>query len=688
MMSSRLSFPVAFAVLALCSLAPAAASVGFDGTELLGEPIRLQDEGVGGLLLETEVPGVYLPAPTAETEIEVSVVGLTARARVRQSFTNPTDVWVDGLYAFPLPEDAAVDSLFMQVGERVIEGEIHERAEARRIFAEARDSGRRATLLEQKRPNLFTTEVANLGPGERIEVTLEYQEQLTFDGGIVALTVPMVAAPRYLPKSPWPSPDWVDPAVGSGGGFGRVELEVTLDAGFPVERMGSLSHGIATTKAGGSAYRVRLDPGASGTVTGTRDFVLEWAPAVGDEPRAAVWSEEVGGDTYALVMVMPPSEGSVSELDLPREVVFVVDTSGSMEGASLAQARQAVLWALERLRSQDSFNVIEFNSFASKLFPASVPAGPQALRQARGFVAGLQATGGTEMMTALEAALGTPAVPGAVRQVVFATDGSVGNEAELARYIETHRGASRLFPVGIGSAPNRHFIERAATVGRGTATTIADPAEVGVKMAELFAKLSRPVATDLAVQWSDPRVETWPAVLPDLYWGEPVMLTARLPAGAPETLEITGRLGDESFRLTPRLRDGRVRAAGVEKLWAREKIASLSGGLLDVEHYDATREEILAVALEHHLVSDFTSLVAVERTPAVAPAMRLATARLPVTLPEGWAAAGYGALPQTATQWRLLILLGGILILAGLWIRAVGAIFGRAGTVHVAGAGR
>jgi Ca-activated chloride channel family protein len=413
---------------------------------------------------------------------------------------------------------------------------------------------------------------------------------------------------------------------------------------------------------------------------------------VGDEPRAAVWSEKVGDDTYALVMVMPPSEASPAdavEVDVAREVVFVIDTSGSMEGGSLDQARQAVLWALDRLRPQDSFNVIEFNSFASKLFPASVPAATQALREARAFVAGLQATGGTEMLSALEAALRTPAVSGAVRQVVFATDGSVGNEAELARYIEVHRGASRLFPVGIGSAPNRHFIEQAATVGRGTATTIADPAEVGVKMSELFAKLSRPAATDLAVQWSDPRVESWPAVLPDLYWGEPVMLTARLPEGATESLEITGRLGDESFRLTHRLGTRTVRSAGVEKLWAREKIASLSGGLLDAEFYDAAREEILAVALTHHLVSEFTSLVAVEKTPAVSPGERQASARLPVTRPDGWAAEGYGAgaLPQTATPWRLLALLGAVLLAAGLLLHAVGAIFRMKDTAHVVGTG-
>ncbi|HEX6200832.1 MAG TPA: marine proteobacterial sortase target protein, partial [Thermoanaerobaculia bacterium] len=672
-----------------------------EGYEALGPPVGLADVEGGCLLLATEVDGVFLPAPGQETEVTIRVAGPVARAEVRQRFRNPTDAWVEGVYVFPLPDGAAVDGLRMVVGDRVIEGEVREREEAAAVYEAARREGRRASLVEQERPNLFTTSVANLGPGEELEVVLTYQEELRYDSGRFALRFPLVAPPRYVPgprpgplggadlppvvraglrglglgglvqASAGPVPDAhrlaAPVAPAAAGPVNPVTLTVLLDAGFPVDRMGSASHAIdVARRPGGRAYRVSLAPqiegAAAGAVPADRDFVLEWAPAVGREPGSALFTEEVDGETYALLMVLPPTLRSAGAPGPPREAIFVIDTSGSMHGDSLAQARAALGFALDRLRPEDSFNVIRFSSDAEVLFAESLPAGDQALAAARSFVDGLEAEGGTEMLPALAVALQARPVPGAVRQVVFITDGAVGNEAELLAFARRHLGTSRLFTVGIGSAPNGHFMRRAAEEGRGTFTYVGRVEDVGPVMEELFAKLESPVLTGLEVGWSDAVLaagaELWPERLPDLYAGEPVVLAARLPS-APRpgaTVEIAGLLGDRPWSTVQRL-DGGERRPGIAKLWARRKIAALSGLTLDGAPEDEVRRAVVEVALRHRLVSQFTSLVAVDVTPGRPADQVLRSRRLPVALPAGWSAEHLvGELPLGGKGWVGLML--------------------------------
>ncbi|HSL82953.1 MAG TPA: marine proteobacterial sortase target protein, partial [Thermoanaerobaculia bacterium] len=617
------------------------------GYEALGPPVALGDVEGGCLLLATEVDGVYQPAPGQETEVTIRVAGPVARAEVRQRFRNPTAAWVEGVNVFPLPDGAAVDGLRMVVGDRVIEGEVREREEAAAVYQAARREGRRASLVEQERPNLFTTSVANLGPGEALEVVLTYQEELRYDSGRFALRFPLVAPPRYVP-GPRPGPLGaadLPPVVRAGlrdvglgglamatagpvpdahrlaapvalpaaGPVNPVTLTVHLDAGFPVDRMGSSSHAIGVARRRGErGLRVSLagaiEGAADGPVPADRDFVLEWAPAVGREPGSALFTEEVDGETYALLMVLPPTVRRPGAPAPPREAIFVIDTSGSMHGDSIAQARAALRFALGRLRPEDSFNVIRFSSDAEALFDESLPAGDQALAAARAFVDALEAGGGTEMLPALDLALRVRPVPGAVRQVVFITDGAVGNESQVLAFARRHLGPSRLFTVGIGSAPNGHFMRRAAEEGRGTFTYVGRVEDVGPVMEELFAKLESPVLTGLEVAWSDPRLaagaELWPERLPDLYAGEPVVLAARLPA-APvpgATLEVSGLLGDRPWQTVRRLDGGEPRP-GIAKLWARRKIAALSALTLDGAPADEVRRAVVEVALRHGLVS-------------------------------------------------------------------------------------
>lgn len=614
---------------------------------------RPHDAESGRLFFKGNDGAGFVAAPLVATDVEIKVSGLIARATVRQRFKNDGQEWVEGIYVFPLPENSAVDRMRLRIGERMVEGRIEERQQAQRVYQQARNEGRRAGLVEQERPNIFTTSLANVGPGEEIAVEIEYQEDLRYDQGTFSLRFPLVVAPRYIPGNPvvasargWALPtnqvldaDRITPPVRKPheGKGNPVTLAVQIDAGITLAAIESISHPIVTTVAPDGKASVKLrDP----EVPADRDFVLSWRPETGKEPRAGLFVEERGDARHLLLMLMPPDPSAVEDTRrLARETIFVIDTSGSMAGASIVQAKTALKLAIDRLQSHDSFNVVQFNNVASALFGAAQPATPEAVRKAHVFVDALSANGGTEMLKALDLALDGFADPGRVRQVIFLTDGAVGNEAALFQRISDRLGDSRLFTVGIGSAPNGWFMREAARTGRGTFTHISRPEEVAKRVSALYSKLEHPVLTDLTVVWpGGVNVEGYPDPLPDLYAGEPVVLSARLPAGARvvgTTVEVRGKIAGAPWSAALAL-DGGADNAGVASLWARKKIDALTDGQRRSESPAAVREAALKVALGYGLVSKFTSLVAVDVTPGRAKDAPLRTAEVPTNLPDGW----------------------------------------------------
>jgi Ca-activated chloride channel family protein len=649
----------------------------------LGPPVRTDQVRSGSLLIRTDQPGVFLPAPALETEVSIRVTGIVARASVRQRFANTAGDCVEGVYVFPLPENAAVDRMRLTAGQRVIEAEIRERVEAKKIYEQAKAEGKKASLLEQERPNIFTASVASIGPNETVEIEIEYQETLRFDEGKFHLRFPMVVAPRYDPGSASP-----DPSAGMAQTSGirqapdprivpavmrpqetranPIRLQVELETGVRLRKLDSSTHAVAAAPIGDNAYTVAMAAPAAAD----RDFVLEWEPDLGDRPRPALFTENLDGRIYTVLVMLPPAAAEVSSARLPRETIFILDTSGSMYGDSIEQARKSLFFALDRLRQEDRFNIIEFNSSMSRLWGETRRALPGSIEEAKRWVSKLQASGGTEMLPALRAALEGAADGGAegeVRQVVFITDGGVGNEEELFRYIREHLGRSRLFTVGIGSAPNSHFMTKAAEFGRGTFTYVGSPTEVEAKMGALFRKLESPVLTDVRLDWDDAAVEAWPARIPDLYAGEPLVVAARLSRTGGGVLVSGERAG---VRWSERVPLGATAGdSGIDRLWARRKIASLMDRMTETgADKDAMRCEVTDVALRHHLVSNFTSLVAVDLTPSVARDAVCVTRAVPVHLPAGWDYEHvFGQMPQTATPARLYLVLAAGLAIAA-WI--------------------
>jgi Ca-activated chloride channel homolog len=615
---------------------------------------RPKDMRSGALLVRRE-DGELVEATRLGTDYDITVSGPTARARVTQMFHNPAATHVEAVYVYPLPEGAAVDSLKMIIGERVVVGSIKERAEAKAAFEQAKAEGKKATLVEQERPNLFTNSVANIGPGETVVVQIEYQEPIRRSEADYSIRLPLVVAPRYNP------PALVQTVDFGAGGWGRavhdpvpdrariepvyldpreqaptnpVTIRVRLAAGFPLGDVISRYHTVKTEATDETSRIVTLD---TGTVPADRDFELTWKPAASKAPAIGLFRETVAGSEYVLAFVTPPAISTETTERRPREVILVIDNSGSMGGTSMAQAKAGLAYALQRLMPRDRFNVIRFNHTMETLFPAPVAVDRLSMARAMSFVGALQANGGTEMLPALEAAL-VDSVPDSsthLRQIVFLTDGAIGNEHQLLDTIAAKRGRSRVFTVGIGSAPNSYLMNRAAELGRGTFTHIGAVSEVEERMRALFEKLEAPVVTGLAATFGDNAADATPGLLPDLHKGEPLVLTAKLarPGG---TLEIKGTIGDQPWIVTLPLGNA-AEGIGISKVWARRKIADaeVAKTLRTVTPAEAERM-ILTLALEHNLVSRLTSLVAVDHEVSRAPGQPLSRSDIPLNLPAGW----------------------------------------------------
>ena len=605
-------------------------------------------QATGELYLKDEA-GNRVATPLVFTDVRMSVTGIANRVTVEQRFVNPTDEWREGVYTFPLPEKAAVDHLRMKVGERVIEGMIKERGEAKRTYENAKSEGRKATLLDQERPNMFVTSVANIGPRDEIVVTIEYQETVRYDEGTFRLRFPMAITPRYAPGDGEPVVTHV--VERSDGHVLPVHITVDLDAGVALSALSSTYHPMSIEPRGDYRYRLTLQ---DGPVPAARDFELAWTPNVGSAPATALFTETKGGKTYALLMALPPASAKPGRR-VPREVTYIIDTSGSMEGVSMAQARDALAMALDRLQPGDRFNVIEFNSTTRSLFAAPVSADAATMQRAKQFVAGLRARGGTEMLPALEIALAGAREASMLRQVVFLTDGAVSNEDQILKLVGERIGDRRLFTVGIGPAPNLFFMAKAAQFGRGTYTAIGDVREVQEKMTALFRKLESPALTDIDVAWPA-GADVWPRTVPDLYAGEPVIVSAAFESSAaPGNIAVSGRRDGAAWgTLLPK--SSAASESGVGVLWARAKIDAL----MDAGRRGAPEQEIRAavidVALTHHLVSKFTSLVAVDVTPTKAAGIPASKTAVPGNIPEGLT--GFDQLPRTATPAPLMMLLG------------------------------
>lgn len=675
--------------------------------------VGINDADTGALMFRTDTAGRYIQAPMVKTDVVMDIAGPVIRTTLSQTFENTSADWVEGVYVFPLPENAAVDHLRMMVGGRMIEGQIKEKKQAKKIYETAKAQGKKASLVEQQRPNIFTASVANIGPNETVSIQIEYQDKAAIKDGVFAARFPMTVAPRYSPDAqivqvattagvqniafdPVLDRKAITPPVMSPKEepieYTRlpVSMRVNLDAGFDLAEVTSPYHNIAMSVIDEDSVTVSL---AGGEVPANRDFMLEWRAQDAAQPYSALFKQSFGEDTYLLSMVTPPAADAADIKARPRESIFVIDTSGSMGGQSIEQAKASLFRALAYLKPDDTFNMIRFSGDRSRFKRAPVAATPANIKSAQRWVSNLKAGGGTVMSPALTDAFNASGSDKKrLRQVVFITDGAIGNEQQLFAQIQDELGESRLFPVGIGSAPNSFFMSRAAKFGRGTFVQIGDTSEVNKRMNSLFKSIDSPVLTDLKTSAAG---ATFPSRMPDVYQGDPVISITKVKTqDLPKALSISGQLAGGRWSQSEALAEAQT-ATGLNVLWARAKIADLEERRFDRAGAAAIDGEILKTALDHHLVSRLTSLVAVDVTPSRPVGEAHGTATVPTTLPDGWDFAklkGHApqaaapvraqaapapspspqnlALPNTASPHQILGLLGALLMLLGLGTRS------------------
>ena len=622
------------AIVAILSTCSTLANISFSQQTLTPKTdISLANETASGSMLY-KVPGSASIVQLAlDTKVEMDITGTINRVSVEQTFTNPSNDWVEGIYVFPLPEDSAVDHLTMRIGERIIEGLIKEKEEAKKIYNQAKSEGKSASLVEQQRPNIFTNSVANIPPGETIVITIEYHQSVLIDNDIFSIRFPMVIGERFIPgveiyTSPYalgmapnthevPDASKITPPNHQRA-FLPVTMKINLKAGFDTESVNSTYHPILVTEVDELTKQIRFNENHP-IVQADRDFELTWKANKSLQPELALFTQKMDDDYYLMLMATPPKDEFFADNNTPRELIFIIDSSGSMHGMSMRQAKEALVLALSRLRPTDRFNIIDFDDRTRPLFESAIPAIDRSKNYAYDFIRGLDADGGTQALDAVKYALGSRDSKSEqyLRQIVFLTDGQVGNETRIFKTVERKIGTDRFFSVGIGSAPNSFLMTKLADFGRGAYTYIGKISEVKQKMLELLYKLESPAMTNIRIDFpSGSESEQGFGAITDLYAGETISAIFKTKS-LPSTLRIEGDTVNGKFTkdidITPA-----NESKGLDVLWARRKIESLT----DLYYFDrssaqqkAIRKDITSIALKHHLVSKFTSLVAVDVTP-------------------------------------------------------------------------
>jgi Ca-activated chloride channel family protein len=617
--------------------------------------------GVGGA--ESSVPGGTLrileqdgtptaACPLKHTDVEADISGFVTRVRVRQTFQNSLDRKIEALYVFPLPSDAAVDGLVMTVGERRIVGQIKPRAEAHAVYEAAKAAGHVASLLDQERPNIFTQAITNIEPGAQVVIELSYVETLRYDDGVFEFVFPMVVGPRYMPGSPtgsqgsgWapdttqvPNASRISPPVTSPGRRAGHDIGVTvhIDAGMPMLELHSVLHEVDVAPPGAGRTTVTLKNQAD---IPNKDFILRYRTATDAIGDALLTHTDSRGTFFTLILQPPRTVRP--EQAVPKELIFVIDRSGSMSGFPIEKAKETMALAIERMNPQDTFNLLSFSGGTGRCFARTVPNTPANRTLALKYLADLYGSGGTEMMPAIMEALGGRRDPKRVRVVAFMTDGYVGNDLEIIDAVRKHAGTARVFAFGIGNAVNRFLLDGMVHAGRGAVDYVTLESQADAAVGRFQERIHAPLLTDISIDWGSlSAAEVYPKHLPDLFSQQPIMIHGRLQGPIDGQIVLRGHTAAGPFTRQIRVQSPAepLQHTALASLWARAKIkerllqdyTALQRGTAP----EAMQREITALGVEFQLVTQFTSFVAVEEMTVTVGGEPM-TIAVPVELPAG-----------------------------------------------------
>jgi Ca-activated chloride channel family protein len=598
-------------------------------------PARQPGKLTQGTLWMVEMGGRTMNAcPLKRTEVKAEISGPVAQVTVTQRFSNPTQETIEAVYQFPLPHDAAVEDMTMRLEDRTVRAQIQRKEEARRIYEAARNRGQVAGLLEQERPNVFTQSVANITPGAQVDIVIRYVQRMPYEAGQYAFVFPMVVGPRYNPKHQAAPVEQSLTPEGTRAGH-DITLEVKLNSGIPLKRLDVPTHAVEVARGGPTLAVIRLK---NESTIPNKDFVLNYtvaAPRIGDALMAHTDSR--GG--YFSFVLEPPS-AVAPEAITPKEIVFVIDTSGSMHGFPLEKVKETMRLALEGLHPEDTFNVISFSGDNHVLWTEPLPATRENVSRAWQFVESRRASGGTEMMGAIRAALVPSHSQKHLRIVCVMTDGLVGNDLEILGEIQKYSNA-RVFSFGIGSATNRFLLDNMARVGRGEVEYVGLNDDGSAAAKRFHERVRTPLLTDIQLEWVGVRVdEVYPKQIPDLFSARPVIISGRYSGAQQGKLLLKGKLGGRLFtrEIAVNLPASEPSHEALAPLWARAKVehlmASDYAGMFRNTPKPEVRDAITRLGLDYRILTQYTSFVAVEER-VVTEGGKPRNVVVPVEMPEG-----------------------------------------------------
>lgn len=594
--------------------------------------------------------------PLKHTDVKAEIAGFIARVTVTQEFSNPTAKKIEAVYTFPLAEDSAVDKMEMTIGKRTIEGEVHRREEAREIYEAAREAGHVASLLDQERPNIFTQAIANILPGEKVKITISYTQLLKYEAGVYDFAFPMVIGPRFIPGEPTgavatgtgmasdttavPDASKITPPVAKNTRAGNdVSIRVEIEAGVPMNWVNCPTHDIDCDYPTGNSAVVTLKNQAA---IPNKDFLIKYEVA-SDQIRSGLITSAPGGQGGFFTLIMQPPKAVNQAMVTPKEMIFVIDRSGSQQGEPIKKSVDTMLHCIRNVNPGDTFNMISFANDMTTLFDAPKEFSAETEAAAVKFLSEIKADGGTVLMPALEAALKPPADPKRLRIVVFFTDGQIGNDFEALQALQKNLGSARLFSFGIGSSPNRFLIEKMAEEGRGASEIVLLEADSKLVAERFYNRIRNPILTDISVDWgglSIAKDEVYPKLVPDLFSSQPLVLKGCYDKAATGKITIHGKLNGQpwSQTLDADLPKSKSDNDSLATIWARARIDDLMSkdwiGAQTGNGDPDIKDDIINVALQYNLMTQYTSFVAVERM-VVTQGGKSMTIAVPVEMPEG-----------------------------------------------------
>ncbi len=598
------------------------------------------EHSIGGLY--TQSLETQLVFPLKHTEVNTQIAGNVGRTEVTQSFENPFTQPLEAIYIFPLPDEAAVDEMEIKIGDRTIKGNIKKREEAQKIYQQAKEQGRTAGLLEQERDNIFTQSLANIKPGEQIDVTIRYTESLQFVGGNYEFVFPMVVGPRYIPGTPIdgskdtddvPDASRITPPVIPPETRSRHDINVTveIDGSLPISNVDSPSHQIATQL---KENNLHIQLSGEDTIP-NKDLIIRYQVTGRETQSTVITQADERGGHFAVYLI--PAVEYTQESIVPKDVVFLVDTSGSQSGAPLQQCQELMRRFIERLNPDDTFSILDFSHTVRQLSPQPLPNTPENRAKALTYIRNLRASGGTEMLSGIRAAINFPTPWGRLRTVVLLTDGYIGNENQILSEVQKHlQTGNRLYSFGAGSSVNRFLLNRIAEVGRGTSTIIRHDEPTQAVANKFCQQINNPVLTNIQITWEgagEPPV-IYPEAPPDLFAEQPLVLFGRKEDSIGGNLHISGvAAGGKPYQKTFYLYFADMGNPAIAQLWGRARIKHLMNQMF---HHETTTgvEAVTQTALTYQLLSQYTAFVAVSDDVRVNPQGESISMEVPVEMPE------------------------------------------------------